>query len=171
MVQGTLFGRADRDVIDWLCSDSSCGTPAATARWRTYNVRNVATKGAELTVRRIFADNAFVQASYTGLTVDAPAITQTSLYLLDYSPRSLTAAALVPVGGGLRVAPRLEVRRHRNTSGTSDYALLDVRVSRRFASLYELAVDGTNLFDTNYEEVVGVRMPGAAALVSLRVGR
>jgi iron complex outermembrane receptor protein len=171
MVQATLFGRADRDVIDWLCSDFSCGTPAATDRWRTYNVRNVATRGAELTVRRIFGRDAFVQAGYTGLTVDAPAITQKSKYLLDYSPRSLTAAALVPVGGGLRVAPRLEVRRHRNTSGTSDYALLDVRVSRRFASLYELAVDGTNLFDTNYEEVVGVRMPGAAALVSLRVGR
>jgi hypothetical protein len=37
--------------------------------------------------------------------------------------------------------------------------------------MYELAVDGTNLLDTEYQENVGVRMPGAAVTASLSVGR
>lgn len=171
MIQATVFGRSDHDMIDWLCSDHSCGTPAATDRWHTYNVRDVMTTGAEVSVRRTFATGAFAQVGYTGLTVDAPAITQMSKYVLDYTPRSFAAAALVPVGAGFRVAPRLEVRRRSRTTGTSDYALLDARVSRKVSPLYELAVDATNLFDTEYQEIAGVRMPGAAVAVSLRVGR
>jgi iron complex outermembrane receptor protein len=171
LLQATVFGRADRDVIDWLSANTSCGTPAATAQWHTFNIRDVMTKGVELNLRRTFAGGAFLQAGYTGLTVDAPAITQMSKYLLDYAPRSFTAGALLPLGGGVHLAPRLEVRRRTRTSGTSDYALLDARISRRFASRYEIAVDGTNLFDTEYEENIGVRMPGAAAVVSLQVGR
>ena len=48
--------------------------------------------------------------------------------------------------------------------------LLDARVSRRFGEVYELAVDGTNLLDAEYQEVAGVPMPGAAVMVQLRVG-
>lgn len=171
LIQATVFGRSDHDMIDWLCSDHSCGTPAATDRWHTYNVRDVMTKGAEVSVRRTFANGAFAQAAYTGLTVDAPTITQMSKYVLDYTPRSFAAAALVPVGAGLHVAPRLEVRRRSRTIGTSDYALLDARVSRSVGPLYELALDATNLFDTQYQEIVGVRMPGRAVAVSLKVGK
>jgi hypothetical protein len=49
--------------------------------------------------------------------------------------------------------------------------VLDARVSRGLGRLYELALDGTNLLDTDYQEVAGVRMPGAAVSVELRVGR
>jgi outer membrane receptor protein involved in Fe transport len=101
-----------------------------------------------VSVRRTFGIGAFVQGGYTGLLVDAPEITQMSKYVLDYAPRSFTAAGLVPVGGGVLVAPRLEIRRRTRTTGTSDYALLDARVSRRFGAIYELTIDGTNLFDT-----------------------
>jgi len=93
-----------------------------------------------------------------------------SKYVLDYTPRSFAAAALLPVGAGVRLAPRVEVRRRARTTGTSDYMLLDARVSRRFGEVYELAVDGTNLLDAEYQEVAGVPMPGAAVMVQLRVG-
>jgi hypothetical protein len=46
--------------------------------------------------------------------------------------------------------------------------LVDARVARRFGHV-ELAVDGTNLLDAAYEEIPGVRMPGAAMSVSLSV--
>ncbi len=170
LVQLTGFARSDHDVIDWLCSDRSCGTPAATDRWHTYNVRNVDTTGAEVSVRRTFANGAFAQAGYTGLVVKAPEITQLSKYVLDYTPRSLAAAGLLTLGAGIRLAPRIEARRRVQTTGTSNYLLLDTRVSRRFGETYELAVDGTNLFDVEYQEVVGVPMPGAAVMVQLRVG-
>jgi outer membrane cobalamin receptor len=171
LVQVTAFARSDHDVIDWLCSDRSCGTPAATDRWHTYNVRDVDTTGGEVSVRRTFANGAFAQAGYTGLVVRTPETTQMSKYVQDYTPRSLAAAGLVPLGAGLRLAPRIEVRRRVRTTGTSDYVLLDARVSRRFSDLYELAIDGTNLLDVAYQEVTGVPMPGAAVMVQLRVGR
>jgi iron complex outermembrane receptor protein len=171
LVQATLFGRADRDVIDWLCADQSCGTPTATARWQTYNVRDVAAKGVELSVRRTFVGGTFVQAGYTGLLLDAPAITQMSKYVLDYTPRSFTAAGLVPLVHGIQVAPRLEFRRRTRSTGRSDYVLLDARLFRRLGTNYEVGVEATNLLDADYEEIAGVRMPGPAVFVELRVGR
>jgi iron complex outermembrane receptor protein len=169
LLQATVFGRADRDVIDWLCADRTCGTAGATERWHTFNVRDVATKGVELGVRRTFTDGAFVLAQYTGFAVDAPDVEQMSKYLLDVAPRSFTAAGSVPLPAAFRVAPRVEYRRRSRAAGSSDYVIVDARVARRFGSQLELAVDATNILDAEYEEVPGVRMPGAAMSVSLAV--
>lgn len=164
LFQATLFRRSDRDVIDWL-------RPTVTDRWRTFNIRDVTTVGAEMGVRRTFAGGGFVQAQYTALDVEAAAVTQLSKYVLDYAPRSFTAAALVPLPGGLSVAPRLEYRRRARPSGISDYVLVDTRVGRRLNRVVDLFVEGTNLFDVTYEEIAGVRMPGAAMAVGVRLGR
>ena len=161
--QATVFGRADADVIDWQRA-------SAAERWRTYNVRDVGTRGVEVAVRRSFANGALVHASYTGLVVDAASVTQLSKYVLDYAPRSLAAAAIVPLPGGVRLAPRAEYRRRSRTSGQQDYVLLDARVSRALGRALELRVEGTNLFDVSYQEIAGVPMPGAAMSVSLAVG-
>ena len=109
-----------------------------------------------------------MQAGYTGLDVRAAAVTQLSKYALDYAPHGLTAAASVPLPASMHLAPRIEYKHRTRSTGTSDYALFDLRVSRAFGS-YELRVDGTNLFDAAYQEVVGVRMPGAAFAVAVAV--
>jgi iron complex outermembrane receptor protein len=162
MVTAAFFGRADRDVIDWLRA-----TPAE--RWRTYNVRDVSTKGVELAVRRSFARSAFAQIEYTGIDLDAAAVTQLSKYLLDYAPHSLIGSASLPVAGGVRLAPRVEYRRRTRSSGSSRYVVLDLRVARRLGSMFDLSVDGTNLLDRRYQEIAGVALPGAAMTVSLGV--
>jgi len=164
MVTATFFGRADRDVIDWLRA-----TPAE--RWRTYNVRDVSTKGIELAVRRSLARGAFAQIQYTGIDLDAAAVTQLSKYLLDYAPRSLIGSASVPVAAGVRIAPRVEYRRRSRSSGTSQYVVLDLRLARRLSPMFDLVVDGTNLLDRRYQEIAGVNMPGAAMMVSVAVRR
>ena len=164
-----MFGRADRDVIDWLCADQTCGTPGATEQWHTFNVRDVATKGAQVSLRRTFTNGAFVQAQYTGFVVDAPRVEQMSKYVLDVAPRSFTAAGAIRLPGALRVSPRVEYRRRSRPSETSDYVLLDARVARALGPQLDLAVDGTNLLDAEYQEVTGVRMPGAALSISLSV--
>jgi iron complex outermembrane receptor protein len=170
-LHATFFGRADRDVIDWL-------RPSAAVRWQTYNVRDVNTRGIELSVSRSLGRGAFVQAGYTGMALDASAVDQLSKYVLDFAPHSLTAAASLPLPARLQLAPRLEVRQRRRpypgaaggtALGNRDYALVDVRVARRLNAHFELAVDGTNLFDVAYEEVAGVAMPGAKWAVSLGV--
>ena len=163
VVDATVFGRADRDVIDWL-------RPTTAERWRTYNIRAIATRGVEAGVRRTFTGGGFVQGHFTGLHLDAAAVDQLSKYVLDYAPRSFTAAASIPLPSRFHVAPRLEYRRRTRSTGTTDYVLLDARVGRRLTPLLDLFVEGSNLFDVSYQEVAGVRMPGAAMTVSLTVG-
>jgi outer membrane cobalamin receptor len=155
----TVFGRYESDVIDWL-------RPSTAVRWQTFNIHHVETIGVELTARRMLASGAFVQVGYTALDVNAEAVTQLSKYVLDYAPHGLTLAGSMPLAGGLHVAPRLEYRHRVRSTGTSDYALFDLRVSRAFGA-YELRVDGTNLLDANYQEVTGVAMPGAAFSISI----
>lgn len=164
VLQGTVFGRADRNVIDWL-RDS----PAE--RWRTYNIRSVAARGVEAGVRRSFAAGMFVLAEYTGIDLDAAAVRQLSKYVLDYAPHTVVAAGLFPAPGGVRVSPRVEYRRRQRSAGRLEYVLIDVRVARRLTRGLELRVDGTNLLDRSYQEIAGVDMPGASMAVSLAVRR
>ena len=160
LLQATFFGRAESDVIDWL-------RPTIADRWQTYNVRDVDTLGFELGVQKTFARGAFVTAQYTGVDLDAAAVTQLSKYVLDYAPRSLAVAGLLPLPAAFSVAPRIEYRRRSRPAGTSDYVLLDLRVSKRVGRFADLYVEGSNLLDREYQEIAGVSMPGATAAIGL----
>jgi iron complex outermembrane receptor protein len=159
-VQATFFGRADSDVIDWL-------RPTTADRWRTYNVRDVDTLGFEVGAQKTFPNGGFVNAQFTSVDLDAAAVTQLSKYVLDYAPRSVTAAGLLPLPGAFHVAPRIEYRRRTRPAGTSDDVLLDARVGRRIARGFDLFVEGSNLLDEEYQEIAGVRMPGATVAIGL----
>ena len=158
-----MFGRADEDVIDWL-------RPTTADRWRTYNIRDVDTRGVEVGVRKTFAGGSMVLAEYTALEIDAAAVNQLSKYVLDYAPHSFVAAATIPLPGRFSAAPRIEYRHRSRSTGTFDYVLLDARVSRRVGQRMELFVEGHNLFDEIYQEIAGVAMPGATLAVSLAIG-
>ena len=80
------------DVIDWL-------RPSPAVRWQTYNVRDVSTKGVELSVSRSLPRGGFVQAGYTGLDLDASAVDQLSKYVLDFAPHSLHRGGLDSAAG------------------------------------------------------------------------
>ena len=159
IASATMFGRQDHDVIDWL-------RPTTAERWRTYNIRDVDTVGAEFSVRRAWTDGSFIQAGYTFLDVNAAAVTQLSKYVLDYAPHGVAIAASIALPAAVHMAPRIEGKRRTRSTGQSDYALLDVRLSRRFG-YYEIRVEGTNLGNATYQEVVGVAMPGRAFSLSL----
>jgi len=170
-LHATFFARADNDVIDWL-------RPSPAVRWQTYNVRDVNTKGLELSVSRSLGRRGFVQAGYTGLDLDASAVDQLSKYVLDFAPHSFTTAASILLPARFQLAPRLEYRVRRRpypqpaggvTVSDRDYAIVDLRLARRFGAHYELALEGSNLFDVVYQEIAGVAMPGAKWAVSLAV--
>ena len=132
-LHATVFARADSDVIDWL-------RPSPAVRWQTYNVRDVDTKGVELSVSRSIAGGGFVQAGYTGLDLDASAVDQLSKYVLDLRAallhRRRVDSVARPVAGGpaLRV-PRtpapVSAAGGRRGRGDRDYALFDLRLARR----------------------------------------
>jgi outer membrane cobalamin receptor len=160
VVQTTVFARADSDVIDWL-------RPTTADRWQTYNVRDVDTVGIELGLQKTFSRGAFINTRFTAIDLEAAAVTQLSKYVLDYAPRSFTAAGYLPLPGAFHIAPRLEYRRRTRATGTSDYVLLDARIGRRLGEMLDLFVEGTNLFDRRYQEIAGVDMPGAAMAIGL----
>jgi iron complex outermembrane receptor protein len=160
VVQATFFARADSDVIDWLRETTA-------DRWQTYNVRDVDTVGFEIGTQKTLPGGAFVTAQFTTIDLDAATVTQLSKYVLDYAPQSFTAAGLLPLPGAFHVAPRLEYRRRSRPAGTSDYVLLDARVGRRIARQLDLFVEGANLLDQEYQEIAGVRMPGATVAIGL----
>jgi iron complex outermembrane receptor protein len=163
MASATVFGRQDHDVIDWL-------RPTTAERWRTYNVREVDTLGGELSVKRVWTGGSFIQAGYTLLDVNAAEVTQLSKYVLDYAPHSVVVAGSIGLPSTVRLAPRLEIKRRTRSTGESSYALLDLRLSRRFGT-YEVRAEGTNLGNATYQEVLGVAMPGRAFALSLALGR
>jgi iron complex outermembrane receptor protein len=160
---GTVFGRLDADVIDWL-------RPDTTERWRTYNIRDVDTVGVELSAKRALPAGAFVQASYTFLDVTAATVTQLSKYVLDYAPHGAVVAASVPLVARVQLAPRVEYRHRTRSTGESDYTLIAVRLSRAFGG-YDIRVEGNNLGNASYQEVAGVAMPGRTVTVALAVAR
>jgi outer membrane cobalamin receptor len=159
----TVFGRQDHDVIDWL-------RPSTAERWRTYNIRDVDTVGAEFTIRRGWSNGSFVQGGYTVLEVSAAAVTQLSKYVLDYAPHSVAGAASIVLPGGVRFAPRLEVKQRTRSTGTSEYVVADLRLSRGYRA-YEIGIEGTNLGNASYQEVLGVQMPGRAVLLTVAFRR
>ena len=159
----TAFSRQDHDVIDWL-------RPTTAERWRTYNIRDVDTVGGEFSLRRAWTDGSFVQGGYTFLDVHAAAVTQLSKYVLDYAPHSVAAAASIAVPGRLRVAPRLEIKRRTRSTGTSEYVVADLRLSREYSD-FEIGVEGTNLGNASYQEALGVQMPGRAVVLTVAFHR
>lgn len=169
-LQATGFVRRDRDVIDWL-------RPTAADRWQTYNVHRADVEGLELAVRRGWGTaGGFVQAGYTRSDVSVDTASQLcgaarclSKYVLDYAPHVMVLSGVVPVPGGIHVAPRLEYKHRQRNAVESDTAVLDLRASRRFGR-YEVRVDGTNLGNEVYQEIAGVAMPGRAGTVSLLIG-
>ena len=98
--------------------------------------------------------------------MNAAAVTQLSKYVLDYAPHSVAVAGAIGLPAALELAPRLEVKRRTRSTGESEYAVLDLRLSRRFG-IYEIRVEGTNLGNATYQEVLGVAMPGRAFTLSL----
>jgi iron complex outermembrane receptor protein len=153
----TVFGRRESDVIDWVRA-------SAADRWRTTNIREVRTAGVELSIRRALGRSSAASLQYTGLSSTAESLDLLSKYVLDYAPHSLTAAA----SGAWRAVSagsRLEWRRRADGR---QYCVVDLRVARTMGRA-EVYADLANAFDTSYQEIRGVDMPGRWFKMGLRV--
>jgi iron complex outermembrane receptor protein len=142
------FIRWDEDVIDWIRERPE-------DLWQTTNVRDVTTRGAEMSVSRHWG-SALLRASYTVLDVDAPALTLLSKYVLEYARHSAGVSVAAPLGGGYRFAVNVD---HRARYGGETYQLVSARFSRVFGRA-DLFFDASNLLDQDYVEIPGVIMPG-----------
>jgi len=151
------FIRWDQDVIDWVRT-------APTDRWRTTNVRDVTTSGAELSATRNIGAT-LLRVHYAGLRVDAPQLALLSKYVLEYSRHSAGVSVAAPVAAGVRAAINAD---YRNRVDGQQYWLLGARVSRVIGR-FDAFIEGSNLLDKSYHEVGGVPMPGRWLSVGLRI--
>jgi hypothetical protein len=58
----------------------------------------------------------------------------------------------------------------RTRTGRDTYALVDLRATRDLGPL-RVFVDGHNLFDTPYQEIRGIEMPGRWLSAGIEIGR
>ena len=144
----TAFRRWDDDVIDWVRA-----TPAD--RWRSANVRDVASTGVELSASQRWK-RLFGRVAYTHLEVDAPSLHLLSKYVLEYARDQIGVSIASSLGAGFSVALNAD-RRHR--ADGQRYTLIGARVARDFGRV-QAFVDASNLLDRRYVEVPGVSMPG-----------
>jgi outer membrane receptor protein involved in Fe transport len=104
------------------------------------------------------------QARYTWLESRAPSLTLQSKYALDFSRHAFGLDVTARLPGSLLVSPTLEYRRK---AGGRDWWRLDLRLVRAIGR-FELYADGRNLTDAQYQEILGVEMPGRSFGLGLR---
>ncbi|MGH9370823.1 MAG: TonB-dependent receptor plug domain-containing protein, partial [Vicinamibacterales bacterium] len=155
----TPFLRRETDVIDWVRSSPQ-------EQWQTTNIRDVLTRGVEMTATRPWA-GAFTRIEYVWQRSEAPSLTLLSKYVADYAPHSLAVSGAFPAPGAVRVGIRADCK--EKNDGRS-YCGVDARVSRPLGQ-FELFVEAANLFDVQYQEIPGVDMPPRWVVAGLQVGR
>lgn len=148
----TLFRRDGRDLVDFV-------RPPGGDVFRAVNVREVTTRGVELTAARALPWGMELSLGYAYLEASGPAPAGTSRYVFDLLRHRLVArlSGRGPLGlawaGSLTAAER---------AGQPSYARLDLRLARAIPSLagLELFVEGQNLTSARYRERGGLEMPG-----------
>jgi hypothetical protein len=111
-------------------------------------------------------NGAFVQAGYTSLDLRAAAVTQLSKYVLDYAPHGCGGGGRIPLPGPCFWPATRSTSTGHGQLRRQRLRRFDLRISKAFGA-YQVWVDGTNLFDASYQEVLNVQMPGAAVAVAL----
>ena len=153
------FIRWDSDVIDWL-------RPSTAERWRSTNVRDVTSRGIDLSLshRR---QSGFARVYYSGLYVDAPALTTLSKYVLEYARHSVGGAAAISLPAAWRLGATVDYRLRLDGQ---EYTLVGLRLARaiRFGELF---VSGTNVLNERYREIAGVNMPGRWIVLGIQLTR
>jgi len=154
----TVFARKEKNVIDWIrISDAE--------RWRTSNIRKLRTVGFELNVEHSLGSTARWSGRYSYISAKAGSVDYISKYVLDYARHSLSLSAAFPLPLGMQYMHTINYKRR---SDGRNYWLMDGCLQKRFYGLIA-AVDFTNLLDSQYQEILGVNMPGRWFTVSLRM--
>ena len=153
----TLFSRQEKNVIDWI-------RYSTTEKWRTANIRELHTVGAEIGLEHSLGSRARIAARYSRISIDPGQIDYTSKYVLDYARDSWSASAFFPMRFAFEYKQTASYK--RRADGRS-YWVLDGRLERHFHK-FTAAFDLTNMLNSEYQEVLGVDMPGRWFALTIR---
>jgi iron complex outermembrane receptor protein len=144
-----VFDRRERDTIDFV-------RPSTLVRWQAANIRRVHTQGVELSADRRIPDIGIISARYTYINASSDPLPLLSKYVLEFARHSLTLSASAGLPAGFEIGQRVDYKRRRDGR---EYWVVDSRLGRRIGPA-TIFVEGSNLLDTRYQEVLGVNMPG-----------
>jgi iron complex outermembrane receptor protein len=152
-----IFQRRERDGIDYVR-----GSP--TEIWRATNFQRLRFTGVEASATLRARESHLFEVSYTGLRGAREALAGVqSRYAFNYPTHLGVAGWQASLPGGIVARTRIgAVQRFAR----KPYAVADVYAARtrgRIHPFFQL----TNLSDTVYEEIFGVRMPGRAVLAGV----
>ena len=151
------FVRRERDVIDWVRSDTA-------QRWRTENIRHVRSEGLEASVRGRTGPVS-LGGHYAWTRVETERLAGLSKYVDDYAPHGVGLDAALDLPWALQAGLRVE---HRRPYGRAAWTTADARVAHTFRRVTTF-VEVANLGATRYEEIRGIAMPGRWARVGIAV--
>lgn len=146
-----FFYRDQRSVIDWV--KNSPANP-----WQAVNVGNIQTKGVEISSRMSFNSDTLkaVSLGYTYLELDKKNDFNYSKYLFNYLRHKATMMLDLNVfRNDLILAASFNKPLSKNA-----YFLCDLRLSRQITAKTKVFFDINNLFNTDYEELSGIKADG-----------
>jgi vitamin B12 transporter len=153
----TLFGRRERNVIDWIRGTDK-------EKWRTANIGRLRAAGIELNLERTIGSKVRLAARYSIVSSNAGKVDYISKYVLDYAHDTLSGVLNFRMPLALELQQTVDYKKHANGR---DYWLLGGRVARNFYR-FSASLEYTNLLDRQYQEIIGVDMPGRWFVVSVR---
>ena len=155
----TAFQRREHDVIDYV-------RPNAGSVWQAVNIEDITFTGFEGVIRARLASAQSVALAYTGLYGAQQSLGGLqSQYVFNYPINQATANWLgsLPHGIAFRLRAGMTQPYH-----TDPYPLVEMAFTREFHWAQPYA-QISNLTNTGYEEIQGVRMPGRAYLIGLQL--
>jgi iron complex outermembrane receptor protein len=159
VVDADVFNRRDRNVIDYVRSNSSLP-------WMAENIQNLNFTGFEAEARWQLPHQQRIGLSYTGMHGSAAALNGLqSKYVFNYPVHTGIATWWSRIPGGLDSRFRV-VGLQRFDSGA--YPLVEWTVGREFRYVKPY-LQLTNLTDTKYQEIAGVPMPGRGFIAGMEV--
>ncbi len=149
LFRGNLFYRWEDDVIDWV-------RDSAELKWETINIREVQAGGIEVSLAKSLGTGAMLQIQYSYLALTTDEFPVLSKYVFDYPRHSLTGFSSFALPLAVNFSQKVDYKKREDGR---DYWLVDMRLARDFDKT-TVFVEGSNLLNTRYQELLGVDMPG-----------
>lgn len=153
LIEATVFFRKDKNLIDWVKEEAS-------SVWQARNIRLTNVSGLETSLRL----HKIATLGYTFIhsTSSIPPHVQ-SKYVMNHPVHQINVLSQQPLPLGLKAGIGAVFKKRKGKSGT---VVLDCKLTRSFGE-WDFFIQVTNLFDTSYEEIPGVSMPGRWVMAGL----
>ena len=152
-----VFHRRERNDIDYVRSGPD-------AIWRAENIQRLQFTGFEAVFQFQITSSQRLDVAYTGLHGAQQALNgEQSKYIFEYPVHASTVTWWGHTPQRIETHLRIGVLQRY---GRDPYPLIELSATREFAYLKPF-VQLTNITNTGYEEIPGVRLPGRAAMAGI----